>query len=143
VAFSGESAARILVRQLTETLPGAATLRPDLPAALADAIDGCVAKERDDRFADAASLIEALDAAQAAAPEVPLAIRLLANELSTLQLVLLFSVFFSVLALNVVSQARGNLNALLPSLVLIARGHGSRDADPIRGAPHPGRRIHR
>lgn len=124
VAFSGESAARILVRQLTETLPGAATLRPDLPAALADAIDGCVAKERDDRFADAASLIEALDAAQAAAPEVPLAIRLLANELSTLQLVLLFSVFFSVLALNIVSQARGNLNALLPSLVLIAVATG-------------------
>jgi serine/threonine-protein kinase len=118
-AYSGDSAARILVRQLTETLPTLATVRPDLPPALADAIDRCLAKEREDRFADAAALIEALDAAQAAAPEIPLVMRLLSNELSTLQTLGIFCVFVALLAFNVVLRSGWrDLTALLPCLVV-------------------------
>ena len=120
VAFGGDSAARILVRQLTEVLPPMSTVRSDLPAALGAAIDRSLAKEREDRFTDAAALIEALDAAQAAAPEIPLAIRLFANELSTLLLVIIFAIVMSVTAFNVIVLSAGSLDALLPCLVLVA-----------------------
>ncbi len=120
VAFGGESAARILVRQLTEVLPPMSTVRGDLPPALGAAIDRSLAKERDERFADAAALIEALDAAQAAAPEVPLAIRLLASELSTLMLVMIFTLIMSITAFNVLVQKTSGLDALLPCVVLLA-----------------------
>lgn len=86
-AMAGESTQRVLARQLGETLPPVASLRTDLPAPLADAIDRCVAKEPSARFADAAALAAALDDAELAAPEVPLPIRAVANELRTLGLV--------------------------------------------------------
>ncbi len=120
IAFSGDSAARILVRQLTETLPGITTLRPDLPGVLAAAIDRCLAKEREHRFTDAAALIEALDAAQAAAPEIPLVIRLLANELTMLILLSVFTWLFLIVALSTVIRSERNLDALLPAFVMIA-----------------------
>ena len=120
VAFGGDSAARILVRQLTEVLPPMSTVRTDLPPALGAALDRSLAKERDERFADAAALIEALDAAQAAAPEIPLAIRLLASELSTLMLVMMFTFIMSATAFNVLVQKTSSLDALLPCVVLLA-----------------------
>jgi serine/threonine-protein kinase len=118
VAYSGDSAARILVRQLTEALPPLASVRPDLPSALADAIDRCLAKDREARYADAAAMIEALDAAQAAAPEIPLAIRLLSNELTVLQTLCIFTLFITTLAVNIVARSGRNLDAFLPCLVM-------------------------
>ena len=50
---TGDSAQQLIVKQLTEVLPPAASLRADLPAALAAAIDSCVAKEPSARFASA------------------------------------------------------------------------------------------
>ena len=83
-AVTGETTQKILVKQLTEAVPPIAAARPDLPAALAMAIDRCVAKEPDERFATAEALVEAIDAAQLAEPEIPLPIRLFAGEASTL-----------------------------------------------------------
>ncbi|MBL0170878.1 MAG: serine/threonine protein kinase [Gemmatimonadaceae bacterium] len=120
VAFGGESAARVLVRQLTEALPPMVSVRGDLPPALATAIDRCLTKERTQRYASAAALIEALDAAQAAAPEIPLAIRLFANDLNMLLLVLLFATLFGLTSLGVLSRAQRNLTPLLPSLAMMA-----------------------
>ncbi len=82
-AVTGESTQRILVKQLTEVIPPLAAERPDLPATLCDVVDRCCAKEADDRFENAEGLVEALDAAQLATPEVPVAIRLLAPELTS------------------------------------------------------------
>jgi eukaryotic-like serine/threonine-protein kinase len=90
VAMSGESTKRILVRQLTESVPSVGAERGDLPAALVEAIDRCTAKDAVDRFQSAEALVEAIDQGQLAAPEIPIPIRLLAQELSTLSLVLLF-----------------------------------------------------
>ena len=81
-AVTGESTQRILVKQLTEAIPPLAGVRTDLPSALTDAVDRCCAKEADDRFPNAEALVEALDAAQLSTPEIPVAIRLLAPELS-------------------------------------------------------------
>ncbi|MDX2192562.1 MAG: serine/threonine-protein kinase [Gemmatimonadales bacterium] len=75
-AVDGDSTQRILVKQLTEAVPPVAGVRPDVPASLAAAIDRCVAKEPAERFPTAEALVEAIDAAQLAAPEVPVALRL-------------------------------------------------------------------
>jgi serine/threonine-protein kinase len=114
VAFGGDSAARILVRQLTEALPPIASVRSDLPAAVAAVVDRCVAKERDERYADAGAMIEALDAAQAVAPEIPLAIRLLANELNVLLLLMIFLWIFAATMASSLMRTKNNLTGLLP-----------------------------
>jgi hypothetical protein len=82
-AMTGESTQRILVRQLTEVVPPVTALRSDLPKALSDVIDTCCAKEPAARFQSAEALVEALDATQLATAEIPVAVRLLAPELTT------------------------------------------------------------
>ncbi|HYW30052.1 MAG TPA: serine/threonine-protein kinase [Gemmatimonas sp.] len=94
-AYSGDSVQRLLVRQLTEAVPPLASLRGDLPAPLASAVDRCLAKDREARFADAPGLVEALDVANAAAPEVPVAVRLFAQEAESLGLVIAFVLLFT------------------------------------------------
>ncbi len=85
-AVTGESTQKILVRQLTERIAPLMQLRPDLPPALAGAIDRCMEKDPADRFPTAEALVEEIDAAQLAEPEIPLPIRLFAGELSALSL---------------------------------------------------------
>jgi serine/threonine-protein kinase len=76
LAITGETTQRILARQLTETLPPIGTVRDDLPAPLAAAIDRLLAKDPAERFPTAEALVEAIDVAQLAPPSVPLAVRL-------------------------------------------------------------------
>ena len=75
-AITGQSTQQILVKQLTEALPPALSLRPGLPEPMAAAIDRCVAKEPSARFATAEALVEAIDEAKLTAPEIPVPIRL-------------------------------------------------------------------
>ena len=100
-AVSGDTTGKILARQITERLPEMHTLRSDLPAPLADAIDRCVAKDPSERFANAESLVETLDMAKLTGPEIPLVIRLLAQELGTLSIVLVGGAFFIFLLVRV------------------------------------------
>jgi serine/threonine-protein kinase len=88
-AITGDTTGRMLARQITEALPPIRDARSDVPAPLADAIEKCAAKNPDERFANAESLVEALDATQLAGPVIPVAIRVFAQELSTLSLVLI------------------------------------------------------
>ena len=76
LAISGETTQKTLVKQLTETVPPVASARADLPTPLADAIDRLLRKDPVERFATAESLVEAIDAAQLSAPDVPLPVRL-------------------------------------------------------------------
>nr|MBA3404383.1 hypothetical protein [Gemmatimonadaceae bacterium] len=87
VAVTGESTQKILVKQLTETIPSISVLRPDLPMVLSEAIDRCVQKDRDARFATAEALVDAIDAGQLAEPEIPLPVRLFDGEAGTLSTV--------------------------------------------------------
>jgi eukaryotic-like serine/threonine-protein kinase len=82
-AVTGESTQRVLVKQLTEALPPLSSIRSDLPSALCDVVDQCCRKEPDDRFPTAEAVVEALDATQLATPDIPVSMRLLAPELST------------------------------------------------------------
>ncbi|MBC8086341.1 MAG: serine/threonine protein kinase [Phycisphaerae bacterium] len=75
-AVTAETTQKVLVKQLTVRLPSIATLRSDWPDALSAAVDRCVLKDPDTRFQTAEELVDALDVAQLAAPEIPVAIRL-------------------------------------------------------------------
>jgi hypothetical protein len=121
VAVTGESTQKILVRQLTERITPIETLRPDLPPALARAIDRCVEKEPSDRFATAEALVEEIDAAQLVEREIPLPIRLFAGELSTLSHALV--AIGVVIWLMVETERHGSissLDAMLPVVGLLA-----------------------
>ena len=122
-AFSGNSIPQILARQLTEAAPPAQSIRPDLPAPLAAAIDRCLAKEPAARFQSAEELVEAIDQASLLAPEIPLPIRLFAQEAGTLGLVLFFSALIGWL-LYQISRLRdlADLDAMLPIVLLVAMG---------------------
>jgi hypothetical protein len=119
-AITGDSTQQILVKQLTETPPSATSLRPDLPEALGAAIDRCVAKEPAARFATAEALVEAIDEAQLAAPEIPLPIRLLAQEAGTLGLIVVFMTIMSWLMLSTFSSKVGTAWATVPGIFLAA-----------------------
>jgi hypothetical protein len=120
-AVTGESTQKILVRQLTERVTPIEALRPDLPSALATAIDRCVEKDPADRFATAEALVEEIDAAQLVEREIPLPIRLFAGELSTLTLALF--VMLAVMWSAVETQLHANmtlLDTMLPVAGLLA-----------------------
>lgn len=90
-AMAGGNTQQVLVRQLTETLPPLVRERPDIPPALGGVVDRCLAKDPAQRFADAAALVDALEQAQLAGPEIPLPVRMLANELGTIGILVLFA----------------------------------------------------
>jgi len=117
-AITGESTQQILVKQLTETPPPAVTLRPDLPESLGAAIDRCVVKEPSARFATAEALVEAIDDARLAAPEIPLPVRLFAQELGTLSLVIVFLSMITWLLYQMLSRKIGAAWAGVPGAFL-------------------------
>lgn len=122
IAMGGPTPQRILIRQLTEPVPPLAGLRPDLPTALTDAVDRCVAKEPEERFQSAEALVEAIDQAQLAAPEIPLPIRGFAQELSTLLLVLLMITVLGVFMYRSAPRDITDFDRALPLIVFFGIG---------------------
>jgi serine/threonine-protein kinase len=116
-AVTGETTGKILARQIADILPPMKSRRPDTPPALAEAIDRCVAKDPNQRFANAEGLVEALDAAQLAGPEIPVPIRLFAQELGKLSLITVLGVFMIYFMFRAVNS--DNVDALLPPFALI------------------------
>jgi serine/threonine-protein kinase len=74
--FDAPSAQAVMAMHLSQPAPPVANRRRDLPAALATAIDRCLAKAPVDRFPNGEALGEALEAVQVHRAEVPPAIRL-------------------------------------------------------------------
>jgi hypothetical protein len=118
-AITGDSTQKILVKQLTELPPAAGSLRADLPPALAEAIDRCVAKLPDDRFATAEALVDVIDNARLAAPEIPVPVRLFAQEVGTLSVILAFLALFTPFLVRRMG-AGGSLDAAVPIILIVA-----------------------
>jgi len=122
-AVTGDTTGKILARQITEALAPIHNLRPDLPAPLAEAIDRCAAKDPSHRFQRAEALVEAIDLAQLAEPQVPLAIRMFALEAETLSTVVIFVVLLGFFMWRANARANfNNLDAVLPLLILAGVG---------------------
>ncbi len=120
-AVTGESTQKILVKQLTERVPPVIESRPDLPPALAAAIDRCLEKDPADRFATAEALVEEIDAAQLGEKEIPLPVRLFAGELSTLLLALLGILVLIWYVVRAQQEANmSSLDTMLPVVGLLA-----------------------
>jgi hypothetical protein len=120
-AITGDTTGKVLARQITEQLPPIQTVRSDLPAPLAAAIDRCVVKDPAGRFQRAEELVEALDASQLAMPEISLAIRMFAQEAASLSMVLIFGALIAYLIVQVFRASdQTNEDMLLPVIVLVS-----------------------
>jgi eukaryotic-like serine/threonine-protein kinase len=120
-AMEGETTQQVLVRQITEVLPPMGSERPDIPQALAVTIDRCLAKEPSQRFDDAAALVNALEQAELAGPEIPLPVRMLANELGTIGILVFFTAAITWFMLTRLLEASDmdDVDNLIPVVVLI------------------------
>lgn len=116
--MSGTTTGKILAKQITEELPRMSTLRSDAAGPLADAIDRCVEKDPEARFATAELLVEAIDVAQLARPETPLAIRLYAQEVSSLSMVLVGGAIISYVLYASADEKNSLVDAMLPVLLV-------------------------
>ena len=90
-AITGDTTGKVLARQITEQVPPIQSVRADTPQALAAAIDRCVMKDAAARFQSGEELVETIDAAKLSGPEIPLAVRLLHQELASLSMVMIFA----------------------------------------------------
>jgi eukaryotic-like serine/threonine-protein kinase len=111
-AITGATTSKILARQITEQVPPIETLRADVPAALAAAIDRCVMKDPAERFQTGEALVDTLDAAKLSGPEIPVAIRILQQEIGSLSLVMVFSFVIALMMLNS-GEAGGDVGLLV------------------------------
>ncbi len=73
--FEAPTVRGLLAKQLTVPAPRVQAIRPDVPDALAAIVDRCLAKEAADRFPSGEALVEAVEAAGAARPQVPPSVR--------------------------------------------------------------------
>ncbi len=137
-AVTGESTQRILVKQLTEPIPPLASVRSDLPTSLCDVVDRCCAKEADDRYATAEAVVEALDATQLATPDVPVAMRLLAPELTGAVLrAVVAAVLLTYGAVSIVRNSNGNvfsLGVIAAAMSWVSTLSGLREIRRLRGS---------
>jgi eukaryotic-like serine/threonine-protein kinase len=120
-AITGDTTGKILARQITEQFPPIQSVRGDIPAALAAAIDRCMLKDAADRFQTGEELVETLDAAKLAGPEIPLAIRMLQTEQASLSMVLIFGaiVLYGVIRL-MASEDLSDGDIMLPVIILVS-----------------------
>jgi eukaryotic-like serine/threonine-protein kinase len=81
--FEGDEVGQLLAQHLTMPAPPVASLRRGLPAPLAVAIDRCLAKSPEDRFANGEALAAAIAEARPAEP-VPRILQQLTREISSL-----------------------------------------------------------
>ncbi len=100
--FDGESAAAILAQHLTQAPRPILAVRPDLPAPLAQAIERCLAKAPEDRFASGEELAAALGSTLPVLATTPAPVaratrelRELGTDLGGYGSVMLFVVFFN------------------------------------------------
>jgi eukaryotic-like serine/threonine-protein kinase len=121
LAISGDSTQKIIMRQITEAIPSLRGELADMPEPLAAAIERCVQKDPDDRFASAESLVDALDAAKLMGPEIPLPIRMFAEEASQAGLVLIGGVLLGALLYSyLLTTNEFKLEAVLPMMLYVA-----------------------
>src|SRR6266480_4531280 len=75
LAFQGEKATEVLAKQVTEPAPPLASVAPGVPRRIAQAIDRCLAKDREDRPEGTSVLADQLTRALEQRRELPLALR--------------------------------------------------------------------
>lgn len=108
--FEASNLPALLLRQATEQPPSVMRAAPGLPPALGAAIDRCLAREPEERFADGEALADALAPAADARPALPATLRAWLGARNPLLVpYTAWSAGFSVLTVgNVIANAVGN-----------------------------------
>ena len=119
--FEAGNLPALITRQATETPPSVMRVAPALPAALAAAIDRCLARDPEDRFPDGEALASALAPAPDARPALPPTLRgWLAARNPLLVPYLGWSTAFSALTLgNIYALATGNPGSSFGDVALL------------------------
>ena len=120
IAVTAETTQKVLVKQLTESLPSIALLRVDLPTVLVAAIDRCVLKNPAERFDTAEEVVDALDSSQLVTAEIPLTIRLFQQELGTLTFLMLAFLIGTLYMLRAVDMNDANEEGLFVIVLFFA-----------------------
>jgi serine/threonine-protein kinase len=118
--ITGDTTGKVLARQITEQVAPIQSLRAEVPAALAAAIDRCVMKDAADRFQTGEELVETLDASKLSGPEIPVPIRLLQQELGSMTTVMIFSVIIAFMIASTENGVSGDMSLVLIILVSVA-----------------------
>ena len=115
--FDSNSAHGFLTAHITRPAPPLGSIRPDLPAPLASAVDRLLAKNPGDRFQSGEELAEFLDPLRASRREIPSAIRLF--HVKSTQ-VIRNAIVLVLLAPGLSSGAKGDADQLIFLLMMIA-----------------------
>jgi hypothetical protein len=121
-AVTGDSTQKIIVKQLTEQVPPIDSVRPELPDLLSAAIDRCVAKLPEERFASAEALVEAVDNSQLAGPDIPLPVRSFVAELEVLSTVFLLLTVVTWTVSRAMARLGSSFDAIIPMVLLVGIG---------------------
>ena len=79
--FQGDNTTSVLAQHLTQPAPALVTVAPATPRALAQAIDRCLAKPADERFASGEALAEALSDALEVRRDIPVPVRVFLRQI--------------------------------------------------------------
>jgi serine/threonine-protein kinase len=115
--FEATTLEAILVARFTRAAPAVASIRPDIPSALAATIDRCLAREPHDRFASGEAVADALSegtgiaGTQEVAPPVRSFLRAAEQTLWLASLIIIFTILYGV-------PAGRRLGPLLVGIVL-------------------------
>lgn len=82
--FEAATATALVAKHITEPAPPVASVAPEVPAEVARAIDRCLRKRPQDRFADGATLAEAIGEGTEAERELPIPVRVFIKKIREL-----------------------------------------------------------
>jgi serine/threonine-protein kinase len=153
--FEAESAPALIAAHLLEPAPPVTTVRADVPAALAEVVQRCLAKDPDGRFASGEDVADAVDRAAGRSAPIPWAVRNVHGALLSagqqVALLCVVGLWVPVIAPDAAGRMLGllllllaipALNVLIAVRALIRDGYGPAEVEQAyRSAPVTGRTI--
>jgi len=124
--FQGKTVAATLAKHLTQPAPLLSSVAPQVPSDLARAIDRCLSKNPDERFAHGEQLAGALSRALEVRPDVPVAIRVFTeqNRESSGAIGMLVSTVVIIFSLLVYFLVAGQVESYLDMVPMVLIGSG-------------------
>lgn len=118
--FEAATPTSLLAMHLTQAPPSVGAFRPDAPAELVEAIDRCLAKAPEDRWANGEALADALDGMRRSAPEVAPQVRVFLQRFGASIFAIVALTIVTSLAVDRASRANNDGDILLVGVVTLA-----------------------
>ncbi|MDX2261619.1 MAG: serine/threonine-protein kinase [Gemmatimonadales bacterium] len=118
--FEAATPTSLLAMHLTQAPPSVGAFRPDAPAELVEAIDRCLAKAPEDRWANGEALAAALDGMRRSAPEVAPQVRVFLQRFGASVFGIFGLLFCALLVLDRGNSPNNDGDILLVAVVMAA-----------------------